>query len=139
MELRDKSGRLNKYVQMLLDGLQGENSYHYVDLLANNLNSELDNWDDYCYYPNDEETLWMIFEESSCSIKDSIRYFMTSEYDWDAPFIHVSDLTTVEYDELRDLYVEMLTELDPYYKSALEIIIDSIKDELIDLSEEYVN
>lgn len=135
MELKNRNGKLNKYVQMLLDGLQGENSYHYVDLLANSLNSELDNWDDYCYYPNNDETIWMILEESSNSIIDSIRYFMTSEYDWDAPFIHVSDLATVEYDELGDLYIEMLTELDPYYKSALEITIDSIKDELIELSE----
>ena len=86
--LRKINGELNKLVKILIDGLNSSNYYDYVDFLVLSLCPELDNWDDLCWYPNDDETLWMIFEESSCSIKDSIRYFMNSDYDCYAPFIH---------------------------------------------------
>lgn len=132
---RNLNGSVNKYVQMLLDGLQGPNSYHYVDLLANSLCSELDNWDQYCWYPNEDETIWMILEESVNSVKESIDYFIRANYDCDAAFIHISDLSTMDHDELRDLYVQMLTELDSYYEKVLMSVLTKIKDELKELAD----
>jgi hypothetical protein len=132
---RTLNGTVNKYVQILLNGLQGPNYCDYVDLLTDSLHSELDDWDQYCWYPNEDETIWMILKESGNSVKDSIRYFMNSDYDCYAPFIHISDLSTMEYSELSDLYVQMLTELDSHYEKILMSVLTEIKDELEELSD----
>ena len=135
MLLVNKDGSRSKYVQMLIDGLNSTNFREYIDLIVVSLSSELNHWDNLCWYPNDEEALESIYNICYCSYKDFARRIKDSDYNPYDDFVSLDTFETKTYSELRELYLEILEGLSSDYEYELECVLKDTKDELIELSE----
>ena len=123
-------------LKILIEGLEGLNYRAYVDLLVSNMNSKLDNWEDYCFWPNDDETINMIIEHSPYCMREILDSFVDARYDIYADFIHPLNLTTIYYSDLRDIYINLFTNLEEYGIEFFLEILEDIEDEIIELSQE---
>lgn len=130
--LINKNGSYNRYVQILVDGLQGPNYEEYVELLSSALNNYLDDWDDLCWHPNNDDTLWMMLESGNSSITDFLHYASMRNYDRNKDYIKLSSLETKYSDEVRDFY--LLEIADPQHHKIICDAITEIQCELLELS-----
>lgn len=130
--LMNKNGQYNKHVQILIDGLEGPNYYDYVDLFNSIINDYLENWDDLCYYPNNDDALQIAIDNANGELTYLFSFIQDSGYDRYADFVNPAYLTTMDYQELRALYLnEVLT---PEHYEAVCNAIEEIQDELEDLT-----
>ena len=123
-------------LETLIEGLEGQDFRAYVDLLVSNMNPKLDNWEEYCFWPNDDEHLRMIIDNTYEDMTHIISYFVDANYDVDADFIHPSDLTTIYYSDLREIYINLFTNLEEYGIEFFLEILEDIEDEIIELNQE---
>lgn len=106
--LMNKNGQYNKHVQMLIDGLNSEYYETYIGLFNGAINRYLD-------YEDNSDLYWVL--------DDSGYYFKNY---WEE---------TIDYEDLRDYYLEELTYVESDYGTAICSAINNIKDELIELNE----
>ena len=123
-------------LEILIEGLEGQDFRAYVNLLVENMSPKLDNWEGFCFWPNDDEHLRMIIDNTCEDMTDIIGYFVGAYYDKCADFICPSDLTTVYYIDLRDIYIDLFTNLEEYDIEFFLEILKDIEDEIIELSQE---
>ena len=124
---------MNNTLEILIEGLNGPKYRDYVDLLVSNMSPKLDNWEEFCWYPNDDETIKMIIEQSPYSIREVIENFSDARYDIYADFIHPLELTTIYYSDLRDIYINLFMALESYDLEFFLEILSDIEDELLEM------
>ena len=124
---------MNNTLEILIERLNGPKYRDYVDLLVSNMSPKLDNWEEFCWYPNDDETIKMIIEQSPYSIRDVIENFSDARYDIYADFIHPLELTTIYYSDLRDIYINLFMALESYDLEFFLEILSDIEDELLEM------
>ncbi len=130
--LINKQGQYNKHAQILIDGLEGPDYYEYVELFNSVINGYLENWDNLCYYPNDDYALQLAIDNANGELTYLFSFIQNSEYDRNADFVNPAYLTTMDYAELRALYLnEVLT---PEHYEAVCSALEEIQDELEDLA-----
>lgn len=124
---------MNNTLEILIERLNGPKYRDYVDLLVSNMSPKLDNWEEFCWYPNDDETIKMIIENSPYSIREVIENFSDARYDIYADFIHPLELTTIYYSDLRDIYINLFMALESYDLEFFLEILSDIEDELLEM------
>ena len=103
-----KNGQYNRYVQMLIDGLNSEYYETYIGLFNGAINRYLD-------YEDNSDLYWVL--------DDSGYYFKNY---WEE---------TIDYEDLRDYYLEELIYVESNYETAICSAINNIKEELIELND----
>jgi hypothetical protein len=110
--------------QQLLNGLTSEDFGKYVDLVNENLNSVLEDFcEDYDVYglqwiPNDYDAIAEFLSRNAYEDPmGTISYIKSVNYNECADFVEYNGLRTMDYEELRDLYVKEL--FSDYYADIL--------------------
>ena len=124
---------MNNTLEILIERLNGPKYRDYVDLLVSNMSPKLDNWEEFCWYPNDDETIKMIIEQSPYSMREILSDFSDARYDIYADFIHPLELTTIYYSDLRDIYINLFMALESYDLEFFLEILSDIEDELLEM------
>jgi hypothetical protein len=124
---------MNNTLEILIERLNGPNYRDYVDLLVSNISPKLENWEELCWYPNNDETINMIIEHYSYSIRETIESFSDARYDINADFIHPLELTTIYYSDLRDIYINEFMALESYTLEFFLEVLSDIEDELLEM------
>ncbi len=115
----------NTTIQNLYDGLQSTDFRRYVNAINDALRSILDNYDELCWYPNDEESIEMIMEGLNWSAYDLLSF--SAHYNFKDNFVRVNAygyLETISYSGLADLYEELLFDVD--YLDLVEELLEEI-------------
>lgn len=115
----------------LLNGLKGRDFRKYVDLVRESLNNYLDNYNELCWFPNNEESLRMIMEGLGWTAYDLLSF--SAHYNFKDNFVRVNvygNLESISYVGLADLYVKELFSGD--YALLIQVVNDKA-DELEEL------
>ena len=128
--------------QQLLHGLKGAEYEKYVDLVNENLNSVLEDFcEDYDVYglqwkPNDYDAIAEFLSRNAYEDPmGTISYIKSVNYNECAYFVEYNGLRTMDYEELRDLYVKEL--FSDYYADILTelVLLEEVSFELFEALE----
>lgn len=115
-------------MQELYDGLQGKGFVRYVDAMARALRFELENYDELCWYPLDEDELDILMDAMGWSAYDLLYHCDNPKFNLSDDYfrfdVYEGNIESISYNGLADLYEELL--FDENYLELVETILESI-------------